>query len=206
MKRTAESFMRSGAKYEAQPTALVICEDSKSCKDYLEDAVRFYRSQARVTVTHGINTDPWGIVDHAVREKRRYTTIYCAIDRDRHANFQGALDRARTHGIKIIASYPCYEFWLLLHFRSTDKPYIEEGNKSPADCLVKDLCCEAEMIHYGKGKTQGLFEKLRTKLPDAVKRAEKSIQRANEVGDPNPSTLIHTLLADLEKLGSPVKI
>lgn len=35
---THASFTRIGGKYKPQPTVLVICEDSKSGKAYLEDA------------------------------------------------------------------------------------------------------------------------------------------------------------------------
>lgn len=204
----AKSFARNTAIYKTQPRVLVICEDTKSCKDYLEDAARNFRAHAHIEVAHCGNTDPLGIVNHAVKKMQAFESIYCAIDRDTHETFDEAERLAAKHASKItiIASYPCYEFWLLLHFGPNQKPQKAQGNLSAADCMVRDLCKIAEMADYSKGGSKGLFQKLLPKLNDARKYAGQVLTAAIEVNDLNPSTKLHELIAAFEALGTPQRL
>lgn len=59
MERNAASFNRQKSRYKPQPTVLVICEDSKSGKRYLEDASRHFRVNVVVEITHCGKTDPF---------------------------------------------------------------------------------------------------------------------------------------------------
>lgn len=202
----AHSFTRKKAVLKVQPRVLVICEDTKSCKNYLEDAARHFRSYAEIEIAHCGNTDPLGIVSKAVERCHVFDHVYCAIDRDKHENFNEAVRLAAEHqvAVTIIASYPCYEFWLYLHFFGyARKPYAGQGNLSAGDCMVKDLCKIPEMADYGKGTSKDVFEKLLPRLSDARKSAKRVMDAAIEEQDMNPSTRLHDLIAIFEELGMP---
>jgi hypothetical protein len=204
----AKSFARSKAIYKAQPRVLVICEDTKSCKDYLEDAARHFRAHAHIEIAHCGRNDPLNIVEHAVKKMHAFESIYCAIDRDTHETFDEAVRLAAKHvsKITIIASYPCYEFWLFLHFGHNRKPQRGQGNLSAADCMVRDLCKIAEMADYSKGGSKGLFQKLLPRLSDARRYAGQVLTAAFEENEPNPSTKLHELIAAFEALGTPQRL
>jgi len=203
MTRTASSFSRPGGRRKPQPRVLVICEDSKSCVEYLEDAARHFRSYAQVRVTHCGRTDPKGIVEEAIDQVRSYDQVYCAIDRDKHESFDEALDIAANHKrVTVIDSHPCYEFWLLLHFGHTRKPYSAAGNRSSGDFLVSDLRAKPGMANYDKGQTRGLFGQLLPRLPHARSAAIAVSAQAQEDEEPNPSTRLHLLIDCFEKLGN----
>lgn len=204
MARQPASFARSQPRFKPQPRVLVLCEDRKSSLIYLKEAVQHFRAHAVVEVVHCGKNDPKGIVAEAVRRQRAYDRVYCAIDRDSDAKFDQALSQAVAHPkIDVVVSYPCYEFWLLLHFRQSRKPYSQSGKFSAAACAVKELCAEDGMAGYDKGDTNGLFHKLLGRLPEARRRAVEVLQAALSEGEMNPSTRLHELMAAFESLGSP---
>jgi RloB-like protein len=204
MARSANSFKRPKPRFKPQARVLVLCEDSKSCLQYLKDAARHFRSYAEVEIAH-IGTDPRNIVQEAINRKRNFDTVYCAFDRDRHERFDEALTlaAANTDKVVVIASYPCYEFWLLLHFGRTRKPYSGVGSNSAGDLLVRDLCQREGMGGYDKGNSQALFERLLSKLPDARNWSAAVLAEAIDVNELNPSTRLHELIARFEELGTP---
>ena len=118
-KSGSSPFERKKPSLKQQPLVLVICEDTKSSLQYLKDAAHHFRAYAEVDIVHCGKNDPLNIVKEAIERQRSFDQVYCAIDRDTHETFDEALVLAKLHKkkISIIASYPCYEFWLLLHFQ-----------------------------------------------------------------------------------------
>jgi len=171
--------------------------------NYLEEASQKFRANAAVKISHPGKTNPLGIVEFAVKEKSNYEYIYCVLDRDEHEKWEESHTLANIHGIKIISSYPCYEFWLMLHFKYSRKSYMRQGDKSPADALSADLKKIDEFKEYKKGESKGLFYKLEDKLATATKHANRCLKEiAKDPEALNPSTTIHHLLNDFEKIGS----
>ncbi|HSV80825.1 MAG TPA: RloB family protein [Ramlibacter sp.] len=204
MARKASSFARMGARFKPQPRILVLCEDSKSSLTYLREAAQHFRCHISVEISHIGNTDPRGIVAEAKRRQSDYEAVYCAFDRDDHASFDEALAHAaHKPSVAVVPSYPCYEYWLLLHFRKTRKPYASSGNRSAADQLIHDLRSEDDMGSYAKGEPGGLFERLLERLPDARVRAAEVLEHAQRDGSLNPSTRLHELIALFESLSKP---
>lgn len=199
----ARNFKREKNTKNPQPRILVICEDSKSSLNYLEEASQRYRSNATIRVIHMGKTNPYGIVEYAVKEKNNYEKIYCVIDRDEHDRWDDAQILAQQNYIEIIASYPCYEYWLFLHHRYSRKSYSREGNKSPADCMCSDLRNIPDFTEYKKGQNKGLFFKLENQLATAKRNAIRGLREVeNDPTSSNPSTRIHLLLEAFEAIGS----
>jgi len=205
MARDARSFGRGGPKYKPQPTILVLCEDTKSGKNYLEDARLHFRIQVDVEIGHCGNTDPLGIVHEARSRARKYDRIYCVIDRDRHPSFDAALSLAAgCQNVDVITSYPCFEFWLLLHFGYTRRPYTEEGNRSPADVLIRELRQQEGLADYEKGMKATPFNALLgDRFAHARRHAPRVLAEALASNERNPSTELHVLIDDFEQLSKP---
>jgi hypothetical protein len=208
MPRSVESLQRRGPKFAPQPTVLIVCEDKVSSKTYLQDAAAWFRANAKIKVAHAGVTHPLGIVEFAVKQKTKYDIVYCAIDRDTHESFDAAIELASRHSnVEIIASYPCFEIWLLVHFGMCGKPFVAKGNKSPGDCVEHELKTKPEMNDYDKGKTKGLFAKLQgEKFTSAMKFSPIMLAEAHKVGSMNPSTAIHLLMSDIRDLGEPIAL
>ena len=153
---------RRGPKREPYDRVLIVCEGSKTEPSYFRSLVDRYRlSTANVEIT-GSGSDPRALVKTAKKlrddEKRwgdRYDTVYCVFDRDEHTHFNTASNEALSANLKLARSWPCFEFWLLLHFVYHRGPYAPSGNRSAADNCVGDLLLQQPS--YTKGNA-GVFE------------------------------------------------
>ncbi|HEY4293408.1 RloB domain-containing protein [Luteibacter sp.] len=201
MARTGNSFNRSKPNRAPRPTVLIICEDTKSSRNYLEDAAIHFRVHAKVEVTHCGKTDPKGIVEEALRRRSRFDKVFCVVDRDTHPGWDEAMRLAKgQEGLEVISSFPCFEFWLILHFNGNRKPYAAEGNKSPADCCVSDLKKCESMQDYDKGKVGRIFQSLVGRLDNATKRSKGILEDAKATNEFNPSTRLHELILFFDAL------
>lgn len=205
MGRPGDSFRRPKARFRPQPTVLVICEDSKSSLRYLQDVTRYFRVDVKVDVTHCGKTDPKSIVEEALGLEHKFDELYCVIDRDSHELFGQALDLCKaSKKVKVIASYPCYEFWLLLHYGYCRKPYNAVGAKSSGDRLIDDLRKKPGMETYDKTGDRNIFELLvGDKFAGARKNSPKVLAEAIADGNFNPSTELHILIDKFEGLSTP---
>lgn len=136
------------------------------------------------------------LYDLSKREGDAFDRVYCVFDRDAHERFSDAIERLKhlqTVGIPIqgVVSVPCFEFWLLLHFGYTDKPYASKGKKSVGSAVVSDLKIKPGFAMYDKGM-KGVFELLVPKLEQALKNAKRlAVTPADDAEHPNPSTQVH---------------
>ncbi len=204
MSRGAKSFSRHPARFRPQPRVLVLCEDTKSGKNYLEDASRHYRSFALVEFAHCGHTDPLGIVTEAVKRERDFEEVYCVVDRDSHKKWDEALALSKGSAkVQVIPSYPCFEYWLLIHFDFSRAPYVSVGGVSAADRVIKDLVLKPGMANYAKGYKGNLFVDLFEKLDTAHLHARRSVEQAILDDELNPSTRLHELIDRLSILSKP---
>lgn len=77
---------------------------------------------------------PVGLVNHAKekireakREKNPYDFVWVLFDKDGHAKIPNAFEIARDTNPKINIAFaiPCFEYFVLLHFEKTTKPFIK---------------------------------------------------------------------------------
>lgn len=204
MAKRRNTIVRGKPRYHPQPTVLVICEDLQSGKNYLQDANQHFRSNLKIEVVHCGKTDPRGIVAEAIKRAKNFDRVICAIDRDAHANFDEALQLARQSSkVDVCVSYPCFEFWLLLHFRHTRRPYLAAGGRSAADQLLTELREFPEMEAYDKGKSQRVFgQLLGERFAAARLRAPQVLRDAVESGEMNPSTRLFEVLDLMEQMAT----
>ena len=205
--RRQDQLRRKGPKREPYDRVLIVCEGSKTEPSYFRSLVDRYRlSTANVEIT-GSGSDPRALVKTAKKlrddEKRwgdRYDTVYCVFDRDEHTHFNTASNEALSANLKLARSWPCFEFWLLLHFVYHRRPYAPSGNRTAAENCVREL--QQHLPNYTKGNT-GVFEELKEdQLKDAKSNARHALSDAEATGEYNPSTEVHCLVAYLQALKS----
>lgn len=157
-----------------------------------------------IRATKGV--DPRTLVNIASaedrREKRngeRFDSVYCVFDRDSHPQFEDASNMALARGFKLARSWPCFEFWLLLHFDFVRAPYAQQGSASPCDACIRDL--RKHLPNYSKGD-QTTFGGLGDLLEDAIANGYKAADDVAATGERNPSTEVHELAGHLQKLAT----
>ncbi len=205
--RTVESLRRQANRRASYDVVLIVCEDSKSVPNYLKglrDDLQLSNVNIRILGCPS-GTDPLNNVDYTLEkleENKIYDRAYCVFDQDRHEGYQPAIKKINdnfSNGIPIYAipSIPCFEYWLLLHFEETARPYKNTGKKSSGDQLVSEL--KKYMKGYNKGH-KNIFEETKDLLDVAIDRAKKidDLQRKN--GTDNPSTKIYQLVEYLRSI------
>lgn len=194
------------------PRILLVCEGEKTEPIYFRDMVQAWKLGKQVEIGKNDGSSPDKVVARAEelyalaqQEGDAFDEVYCVFDRDAHERFKDAVARLNTlqnagQPLSGIVSVPCFEFWLLLHFGYTDKPYASKGNKSVGNVVVSDLKKKPGFARYDKGMV-GVFKLLAPNLGQALKHAPQLA--AHPIGHdthPNPSTQVHVLVNRLKAL------
>ena len=158
----------------------MVCEGERTEPLYfhaLKDRLRL-----RTLDVKGTGDDPRTLVDFAKRlrdeEERRgdgFDFVYCVFDRDMHPAFKEASDVAQRSGIGLARSWPCFEFWLLLHFEYSRKAYARRGRRSACDACIQDL--RRHIPNYSKGD-RAYLDGLWDHLDAAIDRARRVLEDA----------------------------
>ena len=221
-KKKSSSLSRRTAQREPYELVLIVCEGSKTEPNYLEslrDAENL--SSVNIVVSGNGGSDPMSVVNDAIRlykeraeEKNAstlYDRVYCLIDRDKHDKFEDAVQKAQTfkHGkksniIRLVRSFPSFEYWYLCHFVYTRASISAKGKKSAGD-----VCCEQLNVHWQKhfkkkyGKSEArIYHTLIDRLDTALNNAQRAHKDALSTAEMNPSTEMHILVDYLRQIKS----
>lgn len=202
MPRRSESFVRGGSKFKQQPSVLVVCEDSKSSKNYVNDLRKRF-AVPNVTVDHFGDTSPTKIIGEAIKRGKSFDHIYCVLDADvfEAEGFDpvASIPSSQRQRVVVIASSPCFEYWLLLHFKRTRKSFTSSS-------VINALCKEPRMNGYTKGGIHGCLDMLFDKLNFAVSNAASVRHQNEQDGSSSPMTDMDILVAGLKLLAAPQPI
>ena len=136
-------------------TFLIYCEGLRTEPDYLEALKEVpeirNRASAEVRIVYEKSGHPpMNLVEAAVggpgveNEDDEIDEIWCVFDVEwptNHPKLDKALQLAHSHGIRIAVSNPCFEYWLILHF------------KQPEDWLTtKEAEDLRQQLDHSKGK------------------------------------------------------
>jgi hypothetical protein len=185
-----------------------VCEGEKTEPNYFEDLRHDLRlASANVIVTGDSDPDPRSVVAFGLEEYHQdgdYDRLYCVFDRDTHSkqNFDAAIQRlrrARRDGVDAhwTVSYPCFEYWILLHYESSARRYTHPD--SPCNQVMDDV--QDHLPNYGKGM-HGLFEETKPRLDEAIERSRRRWREAKNSRSLNPSTKVHKLVIYLQNIRS----
>lgn len=191
---------------------LIVCEGTKTEPHYFRDLLDdlgIGPQIVRIAPNDGVSPDR--VVAHALALYEEdalagdaYDTVYCVFDRDKHTTFDAAVQRTKDltaagQPLVAIASTPCFEVWLLLHFGYTDQPFHAAGKKSVGDQVVSALKAKPGFAKYGKGQ-RGVYALLKDKLGDAITYAAQLRRHGVTTGSVNPATEIDQLVLTIQAL------
>ena len=195
--RAARRISRKAPVRRPALRIVVVAEGAVTEPGYLREFDRLHgdRSSARLVLIGGAG-DPRAVVERAIEESRESKrdrlgdrdSVWAMFDRDDHPRFNEARNMARGNGIRLAISNPCFELWAIFHYQECDAPLDRH------ECQRK-----LRELHPGySGKGGKIFddpEVIESNYRDAVERAEHSLARREEEGDPegNPSTTVHRL-------------
>jgi hypothetical protein len=185
-------------------TLVVFCEGELTEPDYLDALKRLpeVRDHAAVEIRvmrHDVST-PLALVrracearKRALREQAEIDEFWCLFDVEApkpHPDLRPALELAERNGIRVAVSNPCFEVWLILHFRSY-------GSWLSTDDAVR-LRGQLDGSK-GKGVDAVRYLPMRHEAARLARLGhERHIQNGSSPPDDNPSTTMYALLASIE--------
>jgi hypothetical protein len=196
-RKRARRPARGAATRYPKRRLLLVCEGEVTEPEYFRGFERWVRNSTVEILfadDHGV---PLTLVEQADRRNQqanerarrerdsyiRYDEVWCVFDVDDHPRLNEAAQRAQAQGIELAVSNPCFELWLLLHFReSPGARHRHDLQHMLADFLPK----------YDKHLD---FAMLQNGIPDASRRAMRLDQDAEEEGESgrNPTTGVYRL-------------
>jgi RloB-like protein len=204
-KRNEHSLRRRPISQVSGDIILIVCEGGKTEPDYFRALTRNWRlHSAQVEVVgEECGSAPISVVDHALALRKRrlhevkrgraslkFDQVWCVFDFDRHESLQRAIKKARDNRLSVALSVPRFEFWYLLHFVYSTRPF------SSCDKVVREL--KKHVAGYDKKSPP--FDCLLQALDTALENAEKVRKHVQTSAARGPSTDVDKLVAELKSL------
>ena len=201
--RGASTYRRRHPTREPYDVVLIVCEGAKTEPNYFEALrIKFKLSSANVRVSPPeYGNDPLSVVrfaeDELGRESTGYNRAYCVFDRNGHANYVDArtyiehCEYGMVGRLFPITSIPCFEVWLLLHYRYSTAPY------QSCDKVIRELRTHLENYQKGSGN---VFQRTCDLIDVATANAERLARDNDASQSDNPATEVHKLVKYLREL------
>ena len=121
--------------------------------------------------------------------------MWVVFDKDQHKFIANAYNKANTNKINIAISIICFEYWILLHFKQTTKPFRK------CDYIVDELR-KKYLSHYSK--SNNCFNSLRNNINTAIQNAnwvekqkQLELKSGKKIYELDAYTNIHKLVKQL---------
>jgi len=192
---------------------LVVCEGEKTERYYFIGLRNYLRLKSANIEIVGEGATPTMVVERAeyLHQKGKevgnpFGEIFCVFDKEEHADYGKAVRileqksstrESDTRWWTPIASVPAFEYWLLLHYEYTDRPYQKTGSKSAGEMVTLDL---KKHFRGYKKNDENIFWHFRDQLEQAKKNANKSLAATKKADTDNPSTRVHKLVEFLQNI------
>ena len=193
-------------------TIIIVCtEGEKTEPQYLEMFKKIHvepfvkRSVFDLKIISGVGV-PMTVVDRAIQELEdlqrplsRKDSVWVMFDKDEHPRFQEAKRTARSKGVHLAVSNPCFEIWGIYHYQD----WQSEIERHLCQKKLEELCSS---YNRRLGKIFANEDIIKNKYRDAIENAEKSLDSRRQEDNPegNPSTSVHclikTILSKVEEL------
>jgi hypothetical protein len=191
---------RAKASRQGLPFLLIVCEGEETEPNYLRGLCEARRiNLAGVDIKPGTGeTDARSLVNKAIKlfKTKDYDRVFVVLDDDgqplaeaRH--LAGKPLKTATGDriqIELISSRPSFEFWLLLHFEYSSRPYTS------AAAVIDHLL--AHLTDYNKASRR-IFQQVERGLENALANAERLKRELAASGGNNPNTEVHSLVVEL---------
>ena len=194
----AKDLRRKTATRPERKTIVVFCEGKASEPDYINALKRLPKVRDNTSISIEIAPEygvPMTLVELAIDRAKddEVDECWCVFDVEwpkHHPRLKQAIKLAAEHGIRIAISNPCFELWLILHFKD------QTSFMSTEDAEKKTRKLDGRV---GKRIDGTKYMPLRNA---AIRRAVNLAQRhdGNRTLFPhnNPSSSMHELLAAIE--------
>lgn len=207
--KATKELKRRKSRRSSYDKILIVCEGEKTEPNYFAELVNYYKlNSANVEIDGTCGSSPKSVLERAEKLTKQeadkgdgYDRIYCIFDQDSHETYAETIrkisEKRPANLFYTGVSVPCFEYWLLLHFKYTTRPYHATGSSSVANEVLREL--KEVFPDYSKG-CENTFITLIDQIEFAKQNAIRSTASARQNYTDNPSTNIHELVDYLQNL------
>ncbi|AWT49710.1 hypothetical protein DLE54_09465 [Psychrobacter sp. YP14] len=165
-----------------------------------------------VYVKKSNHTDALRIIEEAIdygeksiEQKNEYNYIFCIFDLDtvKNKHFLSTINsynhryKKENSIIYPIITYPCIEFWFILHYDCYDTPFNAKRNHSIGDIAKKEFKKYDSNYHE---TNKNSITVLVTNYKNAIYNAQRVVGKQQQSNSFNPITNIHQLVTLLDNI------
>lgn len=197
-RRRKKEFARRIPRLPSRDRVLVVCEGHTET-NYLKDLCHDL-ALTSVEVILSRYSDAIGIVNYAIaiyQEDRDFDRVYCVFDHDSQPSYDQAVARIRQKKkFHEATSIPCFEYWLLLHFQESSRPF------RTCNDVIKVL--KKSLQDYEKNM-RDLHGLVKDRTDTAMRNAAEVLREMQRVDAVNPTTKVHLLVVDLQGIAAQIR-
>lgn len=181
---------------DGKPRVLILCEGTRTEPGYFKALKADFDLTSVRVVSAGTIDEVMKRVDRELKEDRTQDEIWCVLDHDervqeiRRFNQWLRQPRRTKTRIKTVISVPCFEYWLLLHFTFTAKPYRGTGDLSACKQVMREL--KKYIPDYGKADPS-TYDHCRDRLDTAIEHGRRVPVTAGDTSATDVGKLIERL-------------
>ena len=194
-KRKAGNRRNKSSQFDSRKHIVIATEGSQTEPKYFDALRQKYRSGSVKVLRKGTKSDPMSVLNRLDSERKRRnekTEFWAVIDHDRRPKeeLETFAKRAKEKGYCIADSNPCFELWLLLHFKALTEISGLVGNAEVRGCGP---------IETALGQFDDSFSKSRYNAAKYITRLENAISnaKANEALRVISSSAVSTRVFEL---------
>lgn len=214
MSRRVKSLDRKVGTRKPKRTFYLICEGSRTEPDYFRALKRTIKdSLVEIEIAGGVGV-PMTIAKAAcelakrkgLKGSRRNLSsfeskdeVWAVFDRDSFEDFNQAIGHCRDGNVFVARSIPCFEVWLILHF----KDYDRDEHHHDTQRAFEQLCSDYDR----KSRKTTDCDALISRVSEAEDRAERQLGRRRLEGDDtnSPSTTVFQLTRRIRMAAQPTQ-
>ncbi len=206
--RSENSYRRQPGGKQRSPIILIICEGKETEPRYFEalrGELRIRKAQVRVIPGGDGRGAPTSIVKMALRKQHEMEMdlesgdqTWCVFDTEQQGKYPDlakVIEHANRKGLLLAVSNPSFEYWYVLHFECTDRPFANAAE------VIERL--RSHLPQYTENnKSMNVFACIKDRTETALANTNTLRQRADQDWNlyPNPSTSVDRLVRYLRSL------
>lgn len=205
--RSSNTYDRRPGKNTPGRCILIVCEGAETEPNYFQELKNYLKLSLVEVEIEGRSGAPITLVEKAQKlviqrnkdiqikktSANQFEAVWCVFDVENphhNSTFEEAVRIADDRKYSLAISNPAFEYWYILHFESTTRPFADGGE------------AKNHLRHYHINcyqESTPVFNRLLSLVPQAIQRSKAILENLPEGGPrfPNPSTFVHLLVEEM---------
>lgn len=193
---------------DKEKSFLIICEGQSTEPEYFES----FPVRTAEVISYGLGSSKTKLVELAIdaRKEDKEEEVWVVFDMDIQrdnankikADYENAIELAKSKNIEVAYSNDAFEIWFLLHYDYLDNQWTRNQYY---DKLSELWDCNYKKMGKNRAFAKTIYKRLEedenADQAQAIRRAEKLLENQKDLdyAEKNPATNVHSLVEELNK-------